>query len=218
MPDTLPPVVVLCGGLGTRLRAVVSDRPKALAPVGGVPFLDVLLGSLAAQGAHDVILAAGFLGDQLRAYAQEQAEAADGLSVRVIEEPEPLGTGGALRYAIAEARIESPFLALNGDTLFTGALAPLAQAHAASGATATVALVPPPGGTRFGRVSVSDDGQVTSFDEKDGRADGWTNAGVYALHPQALHSARLGEASSLERDIFPAPRRAGLERVRVRGR
>ena len=160
----------------------------------------MLLQSLVRQGARDVVLAAGFLGDQLRAYAEAQAPA--GLHVRVAEEPEPLGTAGALRFAAAEARLGGPFLAVNGDTLFTGRLADLAEAHASNGAAVTVALVPPPGGARFGRVAVDDRGAVTAFDEKDGRAGGWTNAGVYALSAHALRDVPEGP-SSLERDLFP---------------
>lgn len=204
MPDAaLPPVVVLCGGLGTRLRAVLQDRPKALAPVGGVPFLSLLLGSLARQGAGRVVLAAGYLGEHLRVYAEAQAP--DGLDVRVVEEPHPLGTAGALRFAQAEAGLAGPFLAANGDTLFTGSVRRLAEAHAAGGDArrATVALVPPPGGARFGRVTLGRDGRVTAFAEKDGQAGGWTNAGLYAIAPDALAHIRPGDAASLELDVLP---------------
>lgn len=207
---SLPPVVVLCGGLGTRLRAVVADRPKALAEVGGVPFLDVLLGGLARQGAQRVVLAAGYLGDHLRAHVEARAGGA--LHVAVVEEPRPLGTAGALRFAQHHAGLSGPILALNGDTLFTGPMARLAAAHteAPDGRSITLALVPPPGGARYGRVTLGAQGQVVAFEEKTDRPGGWTNAGVYALSADALEAITPGEAASLERDVLPALAGRGL--------
>lgn len=206
MPEpSLPPVVVLCGGLGTRLRAAVPDRPKALAEVGGVPFLDVLLAGLRRQGARHVVLAAGYLGEHLRDYVDAYAATASDLTMRVVEEPAPLGTAGALRYAQHHAGLDAPFLALNGDTLFTGALATLVDDHAAAPSRrATLALVPPPGGDRYGRVRLHADGQVAAFEEKTGAPGGWTNAGAYMLDPDVLAGLAPGDAASLERDVLPA--------------
>jgi NDP-sugar pyrophosphorylase family protein len=210
----LPPAVVLCGGLGTRLRSVVSDRPKALAEVGGVPFLDVLLAGLERQGVRDAVLAAGYLGDQLRSHV-ESYEAGRTMRVQVVEEPAPLGTAGAIRFAQHRAGLAGRILALNGDTLFTGSIARLAGAHAAAtdGRAVTLALVPPPGGDRFGRVALGADGHVTAFEEKSDAPGGWTNAGVYILEPEALSRLLPGEAASLERDVLPALVGRGLATV-----
>lgn len=213
-PAALPPAVVLCGGLGTRLRSVLADRPKALAEVGGVPFLDVLLAGLERQGVRHAVLAAGYLGDQLRAHV-ESYEAGRAMRVDVVEEPAPLGTAGALRFAQHRAGLDGRFLALNGDTLFTGAVARLADAHATAtdGRTTTLALVPPPGGDRFGRVALGADGHPAAFEEKSAAPGGWTNAGVYVIEPDTLASLHPGEAASLERDVLPTLVGRGLAAV-----
>jgi D-glycero-alpha-D-manno-heptose 1-phosphate guanylyltransferase len=210
MPDQLPPVVVLCGGLGTRLRPVVSDRPKVLAEVAGRPFLGWLLDHLRREGAREVVLSAGHLAGQVEAFVA--AEAPAGLAVRTVVEPQPLGTGGALRHASAAAGIAGPFLALNGDTFFSGSLARLAAEHAARGAAATLALVRVPHAGRYGAVRFdAAAGVVEAFEEKGAAGPGWINAGAYALAPDALAALVPGRPASFERDVLPGL----VARVRV---
>src|SRR5690606_14922656 len=93
LPSPMLPVVILCGGFGTRLRPAVGDRPKVLAPVAGRPFLDHLLTHLARQGCTDVVLSTGYLGEMVEAFAGDGASW--GIGLRYAREPEPLGTGGA---------------------------------------------------------------------------------------------------------------------------
>lgn len=192
--------VVLCGGLGTRLRSVVADVPKVLAPIEGVPFLQHLLRTLAAQGVDDVLLSTGYLGEQIAAFAETLAP--DGVRVRCVQEPKPLGTGGALRFVRDAARLSTPFFALNGDTFFTGRLPELATAHPAD-AAATLALVHVPTADRYGAVE-ADGSRIVHFREKEaGLGAAWINAGVYVLAPDALDAVPAGEKVSLERDVFP---------------
>ena len=87
------PAIVLAGGLGTRLRSVVADRPKVLAPIAGAPFLAHLIRHLRAEGVRDVVLATGHLSEQVEAFVA--ADAPDGMRVQCVREDEPLGTGGA---------------------------------------------------------------------------------------------------------------------------
>jgi NDP-sugar pyrophosphorylase family protein len=206
-------VVILCGGLGTRLRPVVDDLPKVLAPVAGRPFLAHLLTRLVGAGATRVVLSAGHLASQVEDFAESGAPA--GLDIRVVTEQAPLGTAGALRYAADRAGIEGDFLALNGDTFFSGSLPRLATEHARAGAVATVALVQVPDTSRYGAVRSDDStGAILAFDEKGVSGPGWINAGAYALSPSALAGVRFGSPSSLESDVLPTLIGAGLHSVR----
>lgn len=196
---------MLCGGRGTRLAGVVPDRPKVLADIGGRPFLAHLLDGLAVQGARRVVLAAGFRADQVEAFVA--ARPPDGLDVRVVTEPGPLGTGGAL--AFASAGLDGPVLALNGDTFFSGSLAALSDARGDAPVALAVVRVPDAG--RYGAVRFDGDdaggaapGRVTAFEEKGADGPGWINAGAYALAPDALAGVAPGTAASFERDVLPA--------------
>ncbi len=197
------PVVILCGGFGTRLRSGVADCPKALAPVAGAPFLGHLLRHLRREGYTDVILSTGWLGEQVEAFVGDGA--AWGVRVRCVREPEPLGTGGALRHAAGRAGIERTFLAMNGDTFFSGALEWLVACHHLRKARATLALVERPRAERCGEVRMGEQGAVTAFVEKpEGVGAAWIDAGVYVLEPDLVASIPPGRKVSLERDVFPA--------------
>jgi len=197
----MPPAIVLAGGLGTRLRSVVADRPKVLAPVAGEPFLVHLLRQLERSGVRDVVLATGYGGEQVEAFL---ASAMLGeMRVRCVREDEPLGTGGALAFAAREAGIASPFLALNGDTFFGGDLRALAQ----STALVTLALARVDDARRFGRVALADGEdpvRITGFEEK-GATTGpaWINAGVYHIAPDVLAGIEPNTFVSFERDVMP---------------
>ena len=199
MPADMLPTVVLCGGLGTRLRSVVADRPKVLAPVAGRPFLGYLFDHLLHEGVTDVVLATGYLGEQVAAYAAEHAPTS--MRVRCVQEQEPLGTGGATAHAVRETGIGARFLALNGDTFFGGSLRRLAE-QAPLDAAATLALVEVSDAQRYGRVFLDEQTQrVERFEEK-GRAEGaaWINAGAYVLDCEVVKDFQKG---SLEREVFP---------------
>lgn len=195
------PVLVLCGGLGTRLRSAVADRPKVLAPVAGHPFLHHLLVRLRRQGYADVALGTGYRGEMVEAYAGDGS--AWDVRLRYAREPEPMGTGGAVRHAVDALGLDGPLLVLNGDTFFDAPLDDLVVFHRAREAAASLALARVPDGRRYGAVDVDPaTGRVRAFVEK-GAAEGpaWINAGVYVLAP-ALLDALPGEPHSLERDVF----------------
>lgn len=196
------PVVILCGGKGTRLRPVTDECPKPLVPVDGRPFLSYLLERLEAEGVEEVILSTGYRAEQVDAFvARTDWE----FSLRTVREEEPLGTGGALRYVADEAGLDT-FIAMNGDTLFSGSVGRLVQFHDAQDATASIALVQTDRPDRYGRVR-SDDatGAITGFDEKQPGIEGtvWINAGVYLLEPALWSSIAEGETVSIEREVFP---------------
>lgn len=189
--------IVLAGGLGTRLRGVVDDVPKALAPVAGRPFLAWLLDALAAQGLRRVVLATG--------YRAEQVEAALGIDWHGVElehsrEPEPLGTGGAL--VLAAQRVSgSVFFALNGDTWLDVDYRAFGDAVIHAGARIGVALAQVPDVSRYGAARL-DGERVTGFSEKGQTGSGFINAGVYWLRRDVLEGFAVGASFSFERDVL----------------
>jgi NDP-sugar pyrophosphorylase family protein len=192
--------VILAGGLGTRLRAVVSDRPKALAPIAGRPFLSYLLDQVRAAGVRRVILCIGHLGDQVRtAFGQ----AYRGVELVYSEEPSPIGTGGALRHALPLFD-GSPLLVLNGDSYCAVDLADLWSWHHERAAAATLVAVEVADASRFGRVELDPAGRVTGFREKSAAAGaGRVNGGIYIVSAGLLARIPDGRPVSLERDVFP---------------
>lgn len=196
--------LILCGGLGTRLRSAVAEVPKVLAPVAGRPFLDVLVAEIRRAGLHRLVLLAGHLADQVERYAGGPLRRAyPDVELALSAEPAPLGTAGAVKHA---ARfIDGTFLLVNGDTFLELDAAALLAAHRAAGALVTLAAVPVPDTSRYGALDVAPDGALRSFTEKATAAGpGLINAGAYLAEPRLLDEIPAGRAASLEREILPA--------------
>jgi D-glycero-alpha-D-manno-heptose 1-phosphate guanylyltransferase len=194
--------LILAGGLGTRLAAIVPDRAKPVAEVAGRPFLAFLLAHLERSGeVRRVILCVG--------HKAHTVEAALGsrfgrLPLAYSHEDAPLGTGGALRHALRRFSPAAPVLAMNGDTLFTLDIDRLLAFHRARRPGATMALARVPDASRFGTVQVRS-GRVEGFLEKGRAGPGWINAGTYVLGRVATEALVSGPAAfSLERDALPA--------------
>jgi len=191
-------IAVLAGGLGTRIAGVLGDTPKVLAPIDGRPFLALLLDRLA--GARKVVLCLGHLAPKV---TQWMAANPSPVPVETVTEPQPLGTAGALRFALAKLTSD-PVLLMNGDSVVECDLAPFVAEHRSSGATASLLAVEVPDGSRFGRLDIAANGRVNRFIEKDESATGaaWINGGVYALSRAALAEIARGSGPSLERDFL----------------
>lgn len=205
-------VAILAGGLGTRLRSVVEDRPKVLAEVRGRPFLAYLLHQIAAAGFRYVVLCTGYLGEQVRAAFGDVYGC---LRLVYSQESSQLGTAGALRLALPlfkpslspsrSANVSDSVLVMNGDSFCEANLRAFWAWHRAKGADATLLLTYLPDTKRYGRVLVDDDGCVLSFDEKGHKGGpGWINAGIYLLNHRLLLTIPKSGAVSLEREMFPA--------------
>jgi NDP-sugar pyrophosphorylase family protein len=207
---------ILCGGLGSRLRSVVADRPKALAPVGGRPFLTYLLDQLAAAAVGEVVLLTGYRADQVYdALGPTYA----GMSLLYSEEPTPLGTGGALRLALPCLSGRTVLL-LNGDSFCDVDLPAFRAFHRRHAADASLVLARARDTSRFGRVRTGPGGRVWGFEEKGSApGGGWINAGVYLLDRGLVEELPPGRPASLEREAFPAWAAAGrLHGFRCPGR
>ncbi len=198
---------ILAGGLGTRLRSVVANRPKVLAEIQGHPFLAYLLDNLAAQGVREVVLCTGYLGEQIRAAF---GEAWGPLRLWYSHEETPLGTGGALRLALPLIKSDT-LLVLNGDSFCPVSLPEIYQWHRARGARVTLVLTRVSDSSRFGRVEVNPNGLIREFTEKDASGSpGWINAGIYLIQRLLLQMIPNWGAVSLEREMFPAWQRWGM--------
>jgi histidinol-phosphate phosphatase family protein len=193
-------VAVLAGGLGTRLRSLVADRPKALAQVHGRPFLGFLLDQLAAAGFRSVIFCTGYLGEQIRHAFGERYES---LRLRYSQEPKPLGTAGALRFALPQITSD-PVLVLNGDSFCGIDLKSYVRWHCDRGAAGSMVLTRVLSSERYGSVKLDKDASIARFSEKQqSTGPGWINAGIYLLSHKILASIPEGENVSLEHDVFP---------------
>ncbi len=199
--------IVLCGGRGTRIAAVASDKPKVLLPIGGEPFLGILLRHLQSEGVHRAVLSIGHLGAQVEAFVHSPDCNTGDLEVRCVQETSPLGTGGAVRLAADTLGLRASLLVINGDTFFSGSLRSLQHFHEAQpDAKGTLALVPPMGGVRYGRVLVDAlTGEVKQFAEKAPAAasEAWISAGVYLLGSKLVAGIAVGRSVSLENEVFP---------------
>jgi NDP-sugar pyrophosphorylase family protein len=207
--------VLLVGGLGTRLRTVVPSAPKPLALVGNRPFLELLIQQLAGQGVRRLIMCTGYLADQI----EEEFGDGRGLGVTVeySKEPEPLGTGGAVKFAESFLQGVPDFLVMNGDSFLELDLNELIQLHRMHGSLATMAVVSVENAGRYGTVYVDSGNRVTEFCEKTGSdSPGLINAGVYVFSPAILELIPTGPAS-LEKDVFPTLLDRGVYAVRQKG-
>ena len=207
--------VVLAGGLGTRLRTVVSDRPKVLAHIGGRPFLAFLLDQLDAGGIQNAVLCCGYLGEQVN---QTFGDRYRGMRLTYSQEQSPLGTGGALRLAFP-LLASDPVLVLNGDSYCAADLPAMLDWHRARRAEATLLLTHVTDTQRFGRVEADESGSILEFIEKRCRGGpGSVNAGVYLLGRRLLQSIPPNGPASLERQVFPAWIGRGLFGCSVSGK
>lgn len=196
--------IVLVGGLGTRLRTVVSDVPKPLAPVAGRPFLAWLLDRLAENGMRHVVLAAGYLAERVVDCIGWEWR---GMSVDYSIETAPLGTGGAVRQACGMLQGEAVHV-LNGDTFLRYDMRALEEVTCRAGADLGMALARVEDAARYGAV-VSSDGRIEGFREKGESGSGYINAGSYFLTPAAIRSLPAELAFSFENLVLAPLTAAG---------
>ncbi|CAA7618793.1 Nucleoside-diphosphate-sugar pyrophosphorylase [Magnetospirillum sp. LM-5] len=195
-------VVVLAGGLGTRIRGVLGDTPKVLAPINGRPFLDHLLDHLARLGAGRAVLSLGHLADKVTAHLDSNPPP---LPVDTIVETEPLGTGGAMRLVTPRLTTD-PVMLLNGDTWLEVDFASFLAAHRSHGRLCSILCVEVPDVSRYGRVEIGPDGTLAAFVEKDPAfaGSGWINGGAVLFSKEALALLAGSSGPSIERDFLAA--------------
>ena len=193
-------VIILAGGMGTRLRSVITEIPKPMAPVGNRPFLAIILDNLNDQGVKHVILAVGYKYEVIQLHFGNQYK---DISLDYAIEKEPLGTGGAVGLALNQLRNDA-FLMMNGDTLFDVNLEKLSQFHDDRNADLSIALKPIEKQDRYGLVKVDENSKVIEFSEKQYIEKGLINGGVYTTSKSYIDSLNLPQKYSWEKNVLEA--------------
>ncbi|MCU0849704.1 MAG: NDP-sugar synthase [Candidatus Thermoplasmatota archaeon] len=192
--------IILAGGFGTRLRPFTFTRAKSLLPILNEPMIAHLIKTLPKK-VDTVVLAVNYRREQIEEYFCSHDF---GRTIIVNEEPEPLGTGGAVKFA--EKHIVGNFFVLNADIICSLNLGEMLRFHERKKAVATISLWPVENVSEFGVVDIRNDGAITKFVEKPKAEDAPSdliNAGAYLLEPQVLNYIESGKLVSMEKEIFP---------------
>ncbi len=208
--------MILCAGLGTRLRPLTERWPKPAMPLLGAPLLRYHLEVLKAAGVQEVGINTHHLADVMRQVAEAECARA-GLSLTVVHEPVIQGTGGGIRGLRDFLAASDPFVVLNGDILFPLALGPLVEAHVASGADATMVLQPMPASERYAAVETDARGgvrRIAGLGPGGEHLRPWHFTGVHILRPRVFDFMRPEGPEDINRDVYVRLLEAG---GRVRG-
>jgi NDP-sugar pyrophosphorylase family protein len=193
--------LILVGGKGARLQSVVRDRPKPMAEVAGRPFVEWLLLALRAQGVRRVIFCTGYMSEVIEAHFRDGRQW--DMEVVYSRDPIPLGTAGAVRYALSQVPSDR-FLVMNGDSYCRVDISRLEEVHTTRGACATIWLVRVNDCRRYGSVVIGEDGIVQDFREKSAeKCAGLINAGIYLLEREVAETIPDGRPVSMETEFFP---------------
>ncbi len=193
--------LVLAGGLGKRLRPVVSGMPKPLAKVEDSTFLDILLGLLMEKGVRDFVMLTGYKGSMVEKHFKDQLR--EGLNIDFLQEPEPLGTGGAVKNA--QSLATDPSLIVYGDSYLDADVSELLDFHLLKKSHVTMCLLQVEDVSRYGAVEIDASSRIIAFREK-GEArggPGFINAGFYFVSKEFIETLPENRAFSMETHIFP---------------
>ncbi len=190
--------IILAGGLGTRLKDVINDIPKPMAPINSTPFIQYLFDYLIDQTITHTVLAVGYKYEIIEQYFGNKYKT---LELSYAIEHEPLGTGGGIANALSLVKKDNCFL-LNGDTFFDVKLKELYEQHQANGANLTLSLKEMLNFNRYGTVEFNKNNKITLFNEKKEVEKGFINGGVYIIAKQLFHTFSPGEKFSFEQDIM----------------
>lgn len=198
----LPDVIILCGGLGTRLNSIQPDLPKILTPIGQGALIDVLISQIIRAGLKRVILSLGHLSETVIRYVNTIDKS--NIEIINVTESKPLGTGGALKLACSKSQSDY-FLVINGDSYNDVNPSDLLEFHVKCNSFVTMLVVKVEDSAQYGSVVVDSSGLVKSFNEKSRikTGEGLVNAGMYVIDRSVLKQIKDGEEVSLEKDIFP---------------
>ena len=192
--------IILAGGLGTRLRSVIPDKPKCLAPIGNKSFLEIQLGLLKHQGIDNFVLSLGHMADLVQ---QEVEKLRDEFNISYVIEETPLGTGGAVLHVMNTLNIEEAMVT-NGDTFLGGDLsAMLNPLNQSNNELCRMAVIEVADMMRYGGV-VLNGNRLIGFKEKGLTGAGLINAGFYRLSKQAFLATQLPTAFSIETSFRPS--------------
>ncbi|HVI46666.1 MAG TPA: nucleotidyltransferase family protein [Chitinophaga sp.] len=197
--------IVLAGGLGTRLRSAVANKPKCMAPIGDQPFLYYLLQYLHRQGIDHTVLSLGYLSEQVISWCESTPLP---LRISFTVEPEPLGTGGGIMHALPAVAGNDLFI-VNGDTFFDVDLTAFCTFHQQTGSGLSLALKPMQQFDRYGSIDLDNTHHIIAFREKQFCESGLINGGIYLTGKNWLNSLSLPEKFSFEKVVLEPQVTAG---------
>jgi len=191
--------IVLAGGMGTRLKKVVSDLPKPMASINGKPFLEYLINYLAKNEINHIILSVGYKSELIKDYFGNRFNT---VKISYATEQSPLGTGGGIRLALQQAKSNHVFI-VNGDTLFNIKLQKLAQYHQQKNAILSVALRRMEDGSRYGSVVIDENNRIKAFTEKNAYVQNvLINGGTYFIDKPLFLKTKFPDKFSFEKDYL----------------
>ncbi|MEP6597790.1 MAG: nucleotidyltransferase family protein [Ginsengibacter sp.] len=190
--------IILAGGLGTRLRSVIANQPKCMAPINNKPFLFYLINFLQTSGIEKFIFSVGYMHEAIEDYLHKSYPSLD---YKISFERKPLGTGGGIKLACKKTFGNNVFVC-NGDTLFKIDLQKLSDFHTQNAAGCTLSLKPMKDFDRYGVVELNDNGSIQSFKEKKYYKMGLINGGMYVLNVGRFKKENLPEIFSFEKDYL----------------
>jgi D-glycero-alpha-D-manno-heptose 1-phosphate guanylyltransferase len=202
--------IILAGGMGTRLREVIPDLPKPMAPVSGKPFIYYLLLWLKKYSIDKLIISAGYKSDTIIKYF---GNAFEGIQIEYAAEKKPLGTGGAVKFALKKT-IAKEILIVNGDTWFPVDIDKFYSVHLKSKSQFSVALKEMKNFSRYGSVECRDN-TIIKFHEKKFCIEGLINGGIYLMSRHLLESGNYPEVFSLEKDLLEKEAGSGMLNCQV---
>ena len=191
------PAIILAGGLGTRLRSVINDLPKPMAPVNGKPFLHYIFQYLVREGVKDVVLSVGYKHEAIKEFF---GGAYLGIKIQYSVEEEPLGTGGGIKQAFD--LIDGPAYVLNGDTFFGVNLWALNEFYFDTKSDIALAIKPLENFDRYGTVQMDAANRLTKFEEKKLVEKGLINGGIYFFDKQLWNKVDVPQKFSFEKDVL----------------
>ena len=191
--------IILAGGFGTRLQHIVNKLPKPMAPINGTPFLSFLMKKLAKAGIKHIILSTGYLHEKIESFYKNSFE---GMDITYAQEIEPLGTGGAILYALEKTTTDN-LLILNGDTLFDINFEYFDTFYHSHQTTLAVSLRKVEDISRYGSVSINNHNKIFFFTEKNQKSgEGLINGGIYLLNKNWLNNLNLLKTFSFEKEVL----------------
>lgn len=191
------PAIILAGGLGTRLRSVIQDLPKPMAPVNGKPFLHYIFQYLKQERISEVVLSVGYKHELIEEFFGKEYL---GIKVQYSVEEEPLGTGGGIKQAFD--LIKDAAYVLNGDTFFGVNLLALQEFFFDTQSDIALAIKPLENFDRYGTVQMDETSRITKFEEKKFVNKGLINGGVYFFDKQLFDKVEVPEKFSFEKDVL----------------
>lgn len=193
--------ILLAGGMGTRIRQLFPDIPKPMIPLAGVPIVEWVVRLWALQGVRHFVLSTGYLGDVIEQHFAGRAELR-GLKIDCVRESSPLGTGGALVFAVQNARVREHLLVGNADSLASVGIGSCLGQFVSRRADVLIGTAFRDDTSQFGSVEIGQDNRIVSFGEKL-PGPGFVNAGMYLTSRDCVSRFTSERPLSIERDIFP---------------